>query len=135
LTAGAFRVELDKHVLADVFDVTFDPLEVEAIEDGEAVPREFRAYRPGTVSIGRLRVRVTHGADSRLLYEWWAAASEGQNIRKSISVICLKRDGGEARRFTALGAYPIRWDAGDYSPGSDLILESFTLGTEHIAFS
>ncbi len=40
--------------------------------------------------------------------QWWMNASRGNNIRKSISVICLKRDGGPARMMAgtvAAGAF------------------------------
>ena len=39
-------------------------------------------------------------------------------------MICLKRDGSEARRFNALECFPTKWDSGDFSPSSTVACET-----------
>ena len=60
---------------------------------------DYRVYGPGDVHFGSITIRTRLGRDSTELYQWWLDASQGKDIRKSISVIALTRDGSEARRY------------------------------------
>ncbi|MBI2435835.1 MAG: phage tail protein [Candidatus Hydrogenedentes bacterium] len=84
-------------------DIPSDPVEV--MESG------FRVYAPGDAHYGSITIRARVGTSSRELSEWVNDTRLGKNIRKSISIICLKRDGSEARRFNFLECFPVRWMA------------------------
>jgi phage tail-like protein len=123
--AGKFRVEIDGASVPDVHGARFDPIVLDLKKD-ERVDQgtEYHAYGPGDAHFGSITIRTRVGKNSKELYQWWLDTSRGKKIRKSISVICLKRDGTEGRRFNCLECFPVRWDPGDYSPTSNVACES-----------
>ena len=124
--AGKFRVDIEGCPIAsaNVESITIEDLVIDEREMTTGADWDYRVYGPGDAHYGSVTIRSRVGKDSRELYQWWLDTSRGQNIRKSISVICLKRDGTEARRFNCLETYPTRWDSGDYSPSSNVACET-----------
>jgi len=138
--AGKFRVEVqdppgygrtgESFVLGgvesvDIDDIVFDIKVAEASTGAGQVRRggagaggAYRVYGPGDAHYGSITISMQAGAGSPDLYQWWLDTSSGRNIRKNISVIALKRDGSEARRFNFIECFPTRWEAADYSPSS-----------------
>lgn len=53
-----------------------------------------------------------------------AGWGQGEFHPQDISVIALRRDGSEARRWNVFDAFPVRWDPGDYSPSSSVAVET-----------
>jgi len=146
---GSFLVEIgdpgtEPRVLKEVLEVGIDdivvdyrtiplapadfPADVSAARQGS-----YRLYGPGAAHWGSARLSAAlGGADSRELYQWWLDCSQGKNIRKSISVIALKRDGSEARRYNLLDCFPTRWDPGEYSPSLKTQTETLTVSVGRI---
>ena len=54
--------------------------------------------------------------------EWLREGSE--RAKRKISIIKLKQDGSEARRWDVHDAFPSRWDPGEYSPSSNVATET-----------
>lgn len=120
----SFRVEIDGAPLADVETLSMEDLSIDVREIGEPADWDYRVYGPGDAHYGSITIRSRVGKDSRELYQWWLDTSRGKNIRKNISVICLKRDGSEARRFDLFECFPTSWDPGEYSPSSNVAVET-----------
>ena len=89
-----------------------------------AMREGYRVYGPGDAHYGSITIRSRVGKDNTALHQWYQDTSQGKNIRKSISVIALKRDGSEARRWNFFECFPTRWEAADYSPSSDARTET-----------
>jgi phage tail-like protein len=124
--AGKFKLDIEGCPVssANVESITMEDLLIDEREMTTGADWDYRVYGPGDAHYGSITIKARVGKDSKELYQWWLDCSRGSNIRKSISVICLKRDGSEARRFNALECFPTRWDAGDYSPSSNVACET-----------
>lgn len=124
--AGKFKIDIQGCPVANanVESITIEDLTVDVRELTTGADWDYRVYGPGDAHFGSITIRSRVGKQSTELYKWWLDCSRGQNIRKSISVICLNRDGSEARRFNVIEAFPTRWDAGDFSPASNVACET-----------
>lgn len=124
--AGKFKIEIVGAPVAsaNVESITVEDLSIDERELTTGADWDYRVYGPGDAHFGSITIRSRVGKSSKELYQWWLDCSKGKNIRKNISVICLKRDGSEARRFNVFDAFPTRWDAGDYSPSSNVACET-----------
>lgn len=126
-TAGAqssgsrFKVDIQGCPVssANVESIVVEDLVIDEREMTTGADWDYRVSGPGDAHFGSItiRARVTNRKDE--LHQWWLDCSQGKNIRKSISVVCLKRDGEFAREWNFHDAFPVRWDAGDYSPSSN----------------
>ena len=118
--AGKFKLEIEGCPVAsaNVESITMEDLNIDVREMTTGADWDYRVYGPGDAHYGSLTIASRVGKDSKELYQWWLDCSRGSNVRKNISVICLKRDGSEARRFNALECFPTKWDSGDFSPSS-----------------
>jgi phage tail-like protein len=124
--AGKFKIDITGCPVAsaNVESITMEDLHIDEREMTTGADWDYRVYGPGDAHYGSITIRARVGKNSKELYQWWLDTSRGQNIRKSISVICLKRDGSPARQFNALECYPTRWDSGDFSPSSNVACET-----------
>jgi phage tail-like protein len=124
--AGKFKVEIDGAPVAsaNVESVAMEDLVIDEREMTTGADWDYRVYGPGDAHYGSITIRSRVGKQSSELYQWWLDASTGKDIRKSISVIALKRDGSEARRYNLLECFPTRWDPGEYSPSSNVAVET-----------
>ncbi|GIW72540.1 MAG: hypothetical protein KatS3mg102_2082 [Planctomycetota bacterium] len=124
--AGKFKIEIDgcPTASANVESITIEDLVVDEREMTTGADWDYRVYGPGDAHYGTIRVRARVGRNSTELYQWWLDCSQGKNIRKNMSVIALKRDGTEARRWNIFECFPITWDPGDFSPTSNVACET-----------
>ena len=124
--AGKFKLEIEGCPVAsaNVESITMEDLNIDVREMTTGADWDYRVYGPGDAHYGSITIASRVGKDSKELYQWWLDCSRGQNVRKNISVICLKRDGSEARRFNALECFPTKWDSGDFSPSSTVACET-----------
>lgn len=139
LTANRFMVDIPDCPVASAncIGVEIEDLTIDARETTTGLDVEYRTYAPGDALYGRVKVsfpRLPGDAISRELLGWLEDARTGKNIRKSISVICLKRDGAEARRFNLIDCFPEKYDPGDYSPSSNVATEKLTVKIGRIEF-
>jgi phage tail-like protein len=125
--AGKFTIDINGCPVANanVESITMEDLVLDEREMTTGADWDYRVYGPGDAHFGNITIRARVGKDSKELYQWWLDCSQGKSIRKSISVILLKRDGQtEARRFDIEECFPIRWDPGEYSPSSNVACET-----------
>lgn len=94
-----FKVEIDGVVQPDVDAVGIGDLTIDVVAGEDPGPGVFRTYAPGRPNYGSIAIRARVGAGTKELYQWWLDTSRGKNIRKSISVIALSREGVALRRF------------------------------------
>jgi len=125
-----FRLMIDGAppvLLASIESVAIDDLTVDARETTTGHDVEYRTYAPGDAHYGKLTLRARVGSDSKDLSQWWQDCSKGTNVRKSISVICLKRDGSEARRFNLFECFPVSFAPGEFSGDGGRAIERLEL--------
>lgn len=124
--AGKFSIEIDgcPTASANIHSISMEDLTVDVREVTSGKDWDYRKYGPGDCHYGHMTIRSRVGQDSKELYEWWMAASIGSSIRKNISVVLLKRDGSEARRFNCFDCFPVTYDPGEYSPTSNVAVET-----------
>jgi phage tail-like protein len=108
--SGSFAIEIEGAPVAsaNVESITMEDLVIDEREMTTGADWDYRVYGPGDAHYGSITIRSL-AADDTELYDWWAEAAQGKNIRKSISVIALKRDGSEARRYNYHDCFPVRY--------------------------
>lgn len=108
--AGKFAIEIDGAPLssANVESITMEDLVIDEREMTTGVDWDYRVYGPGDAHYGSISIR-SRASESTELFDWWAKAAQGQISRKNISVVALKRDGGEARRYNYLECFPVKY--------------------------
>lgn len=130
--AGKFKVDIEgaPTASANVESITIDDVVI-GIVDVTPEGDDVRTFEPGDAHYGSItiRCRVTLGNE---LFDWWLAAAKGDSIRKNISVIALGRDGSEARRWNVIDAFPVRWDPGEYSPSSNVAVETIVAKMQRV---
>ena len=132
--AGKFKLDIQNAPVANanVESITMEDLTIDVREMTTGADWDYRVYGPGDAHYGSITVRSRVGANSTELYQWWLDCSRGQNVRKQISVICLKRDGSESRRFNCFECFPTRWDAADFSPSSNIACETIVANMGYV---
>ncbi len=84
---------------------------------------EQHVHGPGDAHFGSITIRVHQGAGGEL-HRWWMDCSAGSNIRKSISVVALERDGSEARRWNLIDCFPVSYSPRNHDAGSNVACET-----------
>jgi phage tail-like protein len=132
--AGKFKIDVEgcATASANVESITVEDLVIDEREMTTGADWDYRVYGPGDAHFGSITIRSRVGKDSKELYQWWLDCSQGKNIRKSISVIALKRDGSEARRWNIFEAFPTRSDPGEYSPSSNVACETIVAKMQRV---
>lgn len=131
-----FRVEIEGAPTASaaVESVRIDDIVIDA-PPAEGEPGDESLFGPRDAHFGSITIRARRSpgpVTSSELYQWWLAASRGEDVRKTISVISLRRDGTEARRFNVFDAFPTRWDPGEYSPSSSAAVETIVAKMQRV---
>lgn len=136
---SAAAARLDFRVLVDGAPAPFAPnleslviddLVIDARETTTGVDVEYRVYGPGEAHFGKATFRCRldkNMKDDTSLGQWWRDCASGRNIRKSISVICLKRDGSPARTFNLIDCFPTAFAPGEIGAGDRLVVERLVL--------
>lgn len=124
--AGKFKIAIDGAPVAsaNVESITIEDLVIDEREMSTGADLDYRVYGPGDAHYGHITVRARVGKSSSELYQWWLDCSQGKNIRKTIAVTALKRDGSDARSWNLIETFPVRWDPGEYSPSSNVAVET-----------
>ena len=108
--AGKFKLDIRGCPVAsaNVESIAVEDLTIDVRETTTGADWDFRTYAPGDAHFGSVTVTFRDGAVCAELRQWLDDAAAGKNIRKSISVICLKRDGSEARRWNFHECFPVK---------------------------
>jgi phage tail-like protein len=132
--AGKFKIDIAGAATAsaNVESITVEDLVIDEREMTTGSDWDYRVFGPGDAHFGSITIRSRVGKESKELYQWWLDCSQGKNIRKAISVIALKRDGSEARRWNVFEAFPTRWDPGEYSPSSNVACETIVAKMQRV---
>jgi len=119
---------------ANIVSVDVDDLSIDIRELTTGHDVEYRVYAPGDAHYGNATFKCRVGTQTLELRQWLEDAAGGRNVRKSISVICLKRDHSEVLRYNLIDCFPVKWDPGDYSPSSTIAVESMRVKLGRIEF-
>lgn len=111
---------------------------------GLSVSMQYTEYRAGgdAQQVRKLPTRVKYGdltlkwglSESRELWEWLVATTQGEYERKDVSVVLLKPNGmDEATRWNLFNTYPAEWRIADLDAKSDQVaIETLTLAVERL---
>jgi tail tube protein gp19 len=123
LTTQGVRILTDVKRLGPLADVAMPEL-------------DYRVYGPGDAHFGSatFTFRVDKAVPNKDVEQWVSDCSRGQNIRKSISVILLGRDGSEARRYNLLDCFPTQWSAVNFDTSSSVQTETLRVKVGRIEF-
>lgn len=110
LIGGNFRVEIAAAPSCDAVSVDVDPIEIEIHDVTQSPNSNWRLLRAGVPRFGEARFtfRVEDKNCNDDLRRWTREmVLQGDQARRSISVILFDRDGEEARRYTFKECYPV----------------------------
>lgn len=115
--AGEFRVDLDGVPMCGVDAVSVEDLSIDIREGTTHKNDGYRVYGPGDAHYGSITVRSRVGKNSEESYQSWLDASQGKDVRKSISVSLLNRAGEDARRYNFVECFPTKYSPFNELPG------------------
>ena len=118
--AGKFRVEIGGLPVAsaNVESITMEDL---VIDEREGAPGESPV--PGNPRFGSITLRVFRTQPNEI-EEWFSQAASGIPITRDISIVLPGKRDRELRRFNCFECFPTRWDPGEYSPSSNVAVET-----------
>jgi phage tail-like protein len=125
----AFEVDIEglPETSANVDSVQVEDLTIDVRETTTGADWDYRTYAPGDAHFGKATFKSRVGKNSKELLQWVQEASVGKNVRKNISIIIKDNRGSELRRYNLMECFPIKYDPGDYSPSSNVAVESITV--------
>lgn len=106
--AYRFYVEIDGKKEAVFTEVTGLQMEMEVLEYAEGGNNGFVYRLPGRTKVGNITLQrgmVTSNA----FFEWCLDVAAGKIARRNVSVVMYDVAGNEIRRWSFVGAYPVRW--------------------------
>ena len=127
-----FLLEIDGITQAGFADCSGFGSNVDVIEYREGGDAATVRKLPGRSSYPDITLKwgVT---DSRELYDWHAAALNGQIARKNGSVVLLDDTGQEKVRWNFFTAWPSKYQGPDFSAKSnDVAIDTLTLSCERL---
>lgn len=127
-----FLLEIDGIMQAGFADCSGFGSNVDVIEYREGGDAATVRKLPGKSSYPDITLKwgIT---DSRELYDWHAAAVNGQITRKNGSIVLLDDTGQEKVRWNFFTAWPSKYDAPDFSAKSnDVAIDTLTLSCERL---
>jgi phage tail-like protein len=116
---------------ANCFSAQIDPVVIPPVEDPGADPL-FRNYAPGMPEFGNARFTFVAAPNRDNLRRWIIDAAMGQPVRKNITITLFKKDGSPARKYNLIDCFPVKWDPGDYSPSSNVVVEMLEVRLDRI---
>ncbi len=129
---GNFRVDgFGGEIL--VQSLSIDDLVIPAVETRTSRDGGYQTYQPGAPQYGSMTLRA-RASDSSELAEWFTEVANGEQQRRDVSLILLRRDGGEGRRYDFKDCMPTAYDPGDFGPGSSGV-ETLTMSIGRIEFN
>ncbi len=131
LEAYRFLVELDSVTVGSFKTMGGLSTKQEVIEYKLGGDKSVRR-KPGRVSYSNITLERGFSTDSAL-WDWRKKIIDGEEDRRSGSVVFLNSDGSEARRYNFFRAWPIGWDAPSMTAGgSDTAIEKLELAVEWV---
>lgn len=128
-----FRVLVDgapAPFAANLESLAIDDIVIDVRETTTGLDVEYRTYGPGDAHFGKATFRCRVGKDVKDdggWRQWWRECESGRDHRKSISVICLKRDGSPARTFNLVDCFPAAYVPGEMAAGDRFMTERLVL--------
>ena len=119
----------DRRVVAGFNQISGGGVKIEKrdVTHGDA---PYRRHMPGAIEYENITISrgMTNNKD---LFDWIQAILDGNDDRRSGSIIILENDYEEGRRFNFYGAYPCSWSGVELSSdGSAMSFEKFELAVE-----
>jgi hypothetical protein len=108
--AYPFRVEIDGKAADDVFLAVRGLAQAIGSTDMDSPDRVGKVSAPDGARPSSVVFEIQFNPESLPAVQTWVQETyAGADVRKTISVVLLKRDGSEARRFNLLDCYPTRF--------------------------
>jgi phage tail-like protein len=122
-----FLVEVDGLVVAGFKECSglSAEVEVETYKEGGVDYTEHKLPKGVRFNNLVLKRGVT---DSTILWDWFASVAAGLVIQHVLFIVLRGPDGAEVKRWSFIGAYPVKWT------GPDLNAESSAVALESIEF-
>lgn len=124
--AYRFYVELDGKKEAVFTEVTGLQIEMEVLEYAEGGNNGFVYRLPGRTKVGNVTFKrglVTSNA----FFDWSLEVAAGKVTRRNVSVVMYDVGGKEVRRWSFVGAYPVRWVGPQLSVATAAAIETLEL--------
>ncbi len=123
LTAYRFMIEIDGLLAAGFSEASGLVSETETMDYREGGLNQFVHQLPSQTKF--VPIVLKRGmALSDELWQWYAAVSAGQIVRKSGSIILLNEHDEECRRWNFYDAYPTKWSGPELNAAtSEVALE------------
>ena len=124
--AYRFYVELDNKKEAVFTEVTGLQIEMEVLEYAEGGNNGFVYRLPGRTKVGNVTFKrglVTSNA----FFDWCLEVASGKVTRRNVSVVMYDVGGREVRRWSFVGAYPVRWVGPQLSTAPEAAIETLEL--------
>ena len=138
--AGKFSIELDDMPIfsANVESIEIEPLTIDIRDMTTGASFGYRVSGAGDVHLGTIEIsarRASHPSDYSAAYQWWLDASQGQDVKKDLSIKALNREGTVGRQWNFFDCVPrVFHPFGALSPGSNVGTESLTIGCGRVEF-
>ncbi len=125
--AFLFRVMWLEGILGDFQSVDGMSREVELYEYQEGGKNDGKHVLPGPVKHGRMTLK-TGQMNLSLLYDWCKMVELGEDFRRDMIILQMKRDGIPLRIYAITDAWPISWKAAPLDAGQSAVpIEELTL--------
>jgi phage tail-like protein len=130
--AGKFKIDIQNCPVAsaNVESISIDDIIID-IEELTPEGSDVRVYGPGDAHFGNLTIR-SRAHDGNELFQWWLDSSRDDFVRKSITIEVLDKKDQPARRYHFFECYPLRWDPGEYSPSSQVAVETIVCKMQRV---
>jgi phage tail-like protein len=134
LVSRNFRVEIAglPDVSANCIAVEIEPIVIDAVEGDPGV---FKTWAPGDAHYGKANLSCVPAPGPSQLDQWIRDAASGAEVRKNITITLFKHDGSAVRTFNLVDCFPIHYDAGDYSPSSNVLVETITVKIDRVTLA
>jgi phage tail-like protein len=131
LVSRNFRVDIPglPDESARCVSVEIEPIVIDAVEGDPGV---FKAWEPGDAHFGHATFSIVPLQGPSQLEQWIKDAAAGMDVRKNITITLLKRDATPARTFNLIDCFPVKYDPGDYSPSSNVAMETITTKIDRV---
>lgn len=125
-----FRVEIDDITQAGFSEVTGFDASIDVVEYREGTERITPRKLPGLAKYGNITLKWG-ATDSTDLFDWIQAAIEGEIERKTIVIVAIDEEGGDAATWEIEEAWPVKYNAPDFNgTASEVAIEVLEIAHE-----
>ena len=132
-----FRLEVDGITTAGFSEVTIGETTIDQVDYREGINAPHARKLSGITKRGNIILKrgLTVGGSASDLFKWHADVSSGrvQRNRKRVEIVVLDESGTKVARFTASGAWPVKYNPSDLNAkGNEVVIELLELANDGI---